>query len=148
MRCSIEGVPLDIGEVTYRGLGYGTNPGREVFSFDITVSKDEFVVLFRGAYNEFNRQCIEDDKLLSGPEIPEIEQLGYPNLDAMVEQYGEVLTRLIPLYLQFNLLDSLLKESEGKRWSFAINKLASVDVDGEIWRFNGEGYWIRRPHTV
>lgn len=143
MKCLVDGLLVDIERVTYRDLGYGTDPGREIFSFEIIISKKELIDLFSESFGEFVRGCIEDDKILDEPDIPELKEIGYPDLDTMVQRYSDMLEKLIPKYLYFNVLECLLKESVDKDWWFAINKLVSVVAEGDIWRFQGVGYRLR-----
>lgn len=143
MKCLVDGLPIAIERITYRDLGYGTDPGREVFPFKIVVTKDELIDVFGESFDEFVSECVEDDKILDEPDIPKLKEIGYPSLDIMMSLHSEMLAKLIPQYLYFNVLDCLLKESVGKDWWFAINKLVSVGVDGDIWRFEGVGYRLR-----
>ncbi|WLH36727.1 hypothetical protein PSH79_05395 [Pseudomonas sp. FP2196] len=126
--------------VGYRSLGFGESISLETKTFELTISLSEIPELFLIHADAFIQQCEADDKQQEISDIPELEQLCYPNYSKLVEHHPALAVTLIKDYLYFDLLESLFPYSENLK--LVINSIqniilvhSSLIISGETFPF-------------
>lgn len=142
MKCTVGNAPLDPLELIYRDLGHGTDPGKPLSEYTLSVEDEVLVKVFSKPFDAFVSTCREDDKVTAESDIPELMHLGYPSLAEMLGRHRASLAGLIKDYLYFQLLDALLGSNQRSAWRFSINEIAEVSDEGAGYLLRGRGYYI------
>lgn len=142
MKCTVGDSPFDPRELIYRDQGYGSNPGRPLAEYTISVANEELLGVFAKPFDEFVALCKEEDKAVAESDIPVLKQLGYPSLGEMLGAHRTTLASLVKDYLYFQLLDALLGANRRSTWRFAINEITEVSDEGAGYLLKGVGYFI------
>lgn len=124
--------------VGYRSLGFGENINIETKKFEFSINLSEIPEHFLKQANNFIQQCKEDDKQQEFADIPELEQLCYPDYSSMLEYHPALAATLIKDYLYFDLLNSIFPNSENLK--LVINSIQSITIVDSSLIISGETF--------
>jgi hypothetical protein len=136
----VDGLEFPNSNIIYNDQGFGRDPGLPVQEFSVNIPIIEFLENFTPKFNEFIRECEQDDSNQQVSDIPEVKEAGYPVLNEAVEKYPKLVSDLICDYLYFDFLEAIYGRNKRENWEFAVNGLLGADVHEQVVVVRGNGY--------
>ena len=142
MRMAVNGAEIPLGQVTYRGLGFGERPGeRSLQTFALRMSVDELRAAVEPAFDTFSSESKEDDAKHGGATtVAELVGLRYAGFAEAMRRDRVLVAKIVQKYLFLELLDALFGENDPGRCVCAVNSLESVVVDELEATIGGTSY--------
>ncbi|MDI2144536.1 MULTISPECIES: hypothetical protein [unclassified Pseudomonas] len=138
MKFTSEGEVINPCSVGYRSLGFGESTNLQTKNYELTAEFNELPVSFIKCANSFIEQCKIDDAEQGFPEIPELEELQYPDFLELVKKSPKQATELIKNYLYFDLLFSLFPNTNNLK--LVINNITSISTTTAGIAITGETF--------
>lgn len=130
--------------LTQRGLGFSQKADLPTKALSFSVSLDELRPQFFALADIFIAECPIDDQQYGTVDIPEIQVLGYPDLQTLAERWPDVAAWLIREYLWQELLEHLFPYNE-ECLELVINNLFTSELNGDVLTVTGETYDAVKP---
>lgn len=122
-----------------RELGFSQKVDRPTKALSFSVTLDELRPEFFALADIFIAECPIDDQQYGTVDIPEIQVLGYPDLQTLAERWPDVAAWLIREYLWQELLEHLFPYNKGCL-ELVINNLFTSELNGDVLTVTGETY--------
>ncbi|WP_285357952.1 hypothetical protein [Pseudomonas sp. lyk4-R2A-10] len=138
MKFTSEGEVINPCSVGYRSLGFGESTNLQTKNYELTVEFNELPDSFIKCADSFIEQCKIDDTEQGHPEIPELEELQYPDFLELIQKNPKQATELIKNYLYFDLLFSLFPNTNNLK--IVINNINSISTTTTGIAISGETF--------
>lgn len=135
---------VDPRTITQREPGFSQEVDRPTKAFSFSVTLDELRPAFFALADIFIAECPIDDQQYGTVDIPEIQVLGYPDLQTLAERWPDVAAWLIREYLWQELLEHLFPYNEGCL-ELVINNLFTSELNGDVLTVTGETFDAVKP---
>ena len=129
MKVSISNEEESIDNITYNdGLNYGRFDSSEieVFPYEYSIAKEEFVSLMSSSYEECLEEIRRDD--ISCNETSAFSQMNYADINSAFE-HPEAFAEVIETFFERELFEKTLAENEAR--AFILNSTEKVEVSNE-----------------
>lgn len=135
---------VDPRTITQREPGFSQKVDRPTKAFSFSVTLDELRPGFFNLADIFIAECPIDDQQYGTVDIPEIQVLGYPDLQTLAERWPDVAAWLIREYLWQELLEHLFPYNPGCL-ERVINNLFTSELNGDVLTVTGETFDAVKP---
>ncbi|AZD83096.1 MULTISPECIES: hypothetical protein [Pseudomonas] len=133
-----EGELVDASIVHYRLFEFGRDIELNNKKFELTFTLDELKPDFIILADSFIDQCRVDDLEQGFIDIPELEELNYPDFFSLLNNSPKLATDLMIDYLFADLFDHLFKRT--KEAKIIINKIHTLDYNNFEFTMTGETF--------
>jgi len=130
---------VDPQTLAQREPGFSQKVDRPTKALSFSVTLDELRPEFFALADTFIAECPIDDQQHGTVDIPELQALGYPDLQTLVEGWPDVAAWLIREYLWQELLAHLFPFN-GERLELVINNLFTSELKGNVLTVTGETF--------
>ncbi|BBN52119.1 hypothetical protein TRE132_02440 [Pseudomonas chlororaphis subsp. aurantiaca] len=133
-----EGKLVDATIVRCRLFEFGRDIDLNNKKFELKFTLDELKPDLIILANSFIDQCKADDLEQGFIDIPELEELNYPDFSSLLNDAPELATHLMTDYLFADLFDHLFKRT--KEAKIIINKIHTLDYNNLEFTMTGETF--------
>ncbi|MCB2251932.1 hypothetical protein KTQ74_08505 [Pseudomonas chlororaphis] len=130
-----EGKSVDASIVHYRIFEFGRDIDMNNKKFELKFTLDELKPDFPILADSFIDQCRVDDHEQGFIDIPELEELNYPDFSSLLNDSPKLATYLMIDYLFADLFDHLFKRT--KEAKIIINKIHALDYKNSEFTMTG-----------
>jgi len=141
LKSYINGKQYNENSISYRELGFGEDLPFKEENFQIFIIKENISSQLIKIIDFFIEQCKRDDKHLKEPDIPELNNKGYPKASKLLDENRSLVEELIKDYLYFDILELLFKGN--KNPDFIINNIEYIKFNGINLEIKGSGFFAK-----
>ena len=156
IRCEVAGQLHPLACLGCRELNYGQRSELPLHPFRLSVPEAALAGLLDEPFNSFIQTCREDDLQYEESDLPELKEVGYPDITAMLAGHRPLLADMLHDFMIGDLLSAIGRASgycppRARYWGdveaadgrayFTINQVETIHfADGQAI-FEGQGYY-------